>query len=251
MPAGGACPPAGSPPSSGRIAARALTAEFALGWRAVVRQRAWRLAVLLALLGVAAAGARGALTNGLVLMAAGMLGAVAGPPLLARGPMLSLQRRCAAAWWITPLGRALGAVAAVAPAIACALAVLLLGRTGADVVVAGASALVFACACIACGMALGTAVGESAAGAIGFMAVWIGSLPPSAMHELLGGVPYLQRPVVILWNTLPLAWRARAVLAGSLPSHLLLLAWTALAVVLAAWVAGYVFRDAEPARRAS
>ncbi len=241
IPPGGDRPPVRPDHLFGSVALAALQAEVRFAWHATVRGRAYRMVVLLASLALLTAMANGGISGTHVVLAAGLLGAVGGAILLAPGPALEAVRSTAPPWWVPPVGRLLGAAAAALPVLLPAVAATAVqGGAWSQVVLVAAAALSFLLASAACGMVLGPFVGESAAGALGFVAVWLGGLPPSVVHDLLAGVPYLQRPAVLGWNTLPLAWRARGVLAGTGRDLLVLCCWTGACVVLAAWAVGRV-----------
>jgi hypothetical protein len=96
--------------------------------------------------------------------------------------------------------------------------------------------LVYGTAITAAALAASPVLGASASGTLALLAVWFGGIPPSAMHDLFDGWIYLQRPIVLLWNTLPLGWRAsRWFHQGEFGDALLLGAWIVFGVALGAW----------------
>ncbi len=180
---------------------------------AVARHRTVRVAGILAFAAIAAWMLSGVaheprVTASTLLVAGGSLAAVAGSRLLAPGAALAAARRTGARWWLVPVGRLTGAVLVVSPAVW--IGAIALGGTD-DWLAVLRLALVgwlYAAAVAAVSLALAPGIGASPAGALGLLGVWFGGLAPSAMAELLAPVPYLQRPVVLLWNALPLGWRA-------------------------------------------
>jgi hypothetical protein len=83
-------------------------------------------------------------------------------------------------------------------------------------------------------------LGEAAAGVLSVLLVWIGGITPSAVHQLLTGAPYLQRPAVLAWNVLPLGWRVERATAGGAADLVLLGAWVVAGILVAAWGADWV-----------
>jgi len=217
-----------------------LQAEVFLGGLLVARLRAFRLAVALAfaLFLVAGASGTGAAAVYTVIVAAGSVGAVAGMQLLAPGAPIIAARQVATSWWVPPVGRLCGAALFLAPVVAAGA----LGLVGPDegwgaAMRAGFVGLLFALTWAACTLALAPLVGAAAAGAVGMLAVWLGGIPPTAVHQLLDGATYLQRPAVLAWNTLPLGWRAARAFAGTAGDWVLLGSWLVAGVVVAAWAA--------------
>jgi hypothetical protein len=193
------------------------------------------MVAIMVVLGLAASAVGGALASTQVVLAGGTLGAVAGALPMSPGAALTAARRTAAAWWIAPVGRLVGVGAAAGPLVGLAIAAVGWGGGGLVGSLGTAAAVVpFSLSCVALGMVLGTVVGESTAGAVGFIAVWMGVLPPSAVHDLLTGVPYLQRPMVFVWNAMPLTWRARRVLRGNVGDVLMLTGCMALCILFTA-----------------
>jgi hypothetical protein len=83
--------------------------------------------------------------------------------------------------------------------------------------------------------------GASASGAVGLILVWAGGIPPSALHQLFEGLPYVQRPLVLVWNTVPAAWRAHRWWAEGLGVDAAVFAiWVVGGTLVAAWGAAWL-----------
>ncbi len=210
----------------------------------VARHRAGRLVALLAVtvLGIAildrGSGAAG--SHHVLFLVGGSLAAVAGSRLLAPGAALLGARRVAGPWWVTPAGRLAGAMVLALPILALGAGGIL-GSPGGPLPILrlGAAAALQAAALGALVAGLAPLTGATAAGTLGLGAAWLGSVPPSGVAELLGGWEYAQRPAVLLWNGLPLAWRAARWYEGAFSGDLLVLAgWVVVGVALAAWAVG-------------
>jgi hypothetical protein len=192
------------------------------------------------LLGVLGSGTGVEPTPNWLFLICGSLMAVAAARLLAPGAALASARRVAASWWLAPGGRLLGVLILLAPFIW--LGTMIASAPGGDAAgalrLAGA-ALLYAAALGALVLAMAPLVGATAAGSLGLAAAWLGGVGPSEMHVLLAGWSYAQRPLVLLWNTLPLAWRAERWYREGAANDLLALAvWVPLAFALAAWAVG-------------
>ena len=179
-----------------------------------------------------------------VLVAAGTLSAVAGSRLLAPGGALTAAQMSAAAWWLAPAGRLLGAACVVVPLTLTSILVLLAPRAPLTAHVGVAAvAGVYVASVIALSAALAPAVGASAAAAFGLAGAWLGPMPPSDIYTLFEPVPLLQHPLVLAWNVLPLPWRAaRWIACGNASDALLLIGWVILGIFAAAWTAPRFFR---------
>lgn len=222
--------------------ALACKAELVLGMLLIVRHRAMRLTAALAVMGVALAmvgnaAQRPGLAQQTVLLVGGSLGAVAGSRLLAPGAALVAAWRSASPSWLPSVGRLAGAALLVAPAVGLASAALLGPasdwRTALQLAFVGWT---YATAIAAVTLAASPFLGASVSGALGLLAVWFGGIPPSAMAELFGHWSYVQRPIVLLWNALPLGWRAsRWLHRAELVDALVLGTWIVLGIVLGAW----------------
>lgn len=222
--------------------ALASKAELVLGMLLVVRHRTMRLSGVLALLGMtlamfADASTRPGLARHTVLLLGGSLGAVAGSRLLAPGAALAAAWRCGSPWWLPAMGRLAGVALLAVPTVGVAAAALT-GTTSSwhGAIQLGFIAWVYTVAVAATALASSPFLGASVSGALGLLAVWFGGIPPSAMSELLTQWPYVQRLSVLLWNVLPLGWRARRWLELAETGDALLLAtWIVLGVALGAW----------------
>lgn len=220
----------------------ALKAEVMLGLLLVLRHRAFRLTGFLVLVIAAFAafglGDRGAThAISLALLTGGSLIAVAGSRLLAPGPALAGARLVAAAWWLVPAGRLTGALLVVMPvALATHLAVSAPVSNLVDLVRVTLVAAAYVGALGAFTAVLAPLMGASAAASCGFLAAWMGGVPPSTVAAALQEWVYVQRPLVWVWNLLPLMWRARRWLAeGQMSDIVVFLAWIILGMVGAAW----------------
>lgn len=226
-------------------------AEVVLGVLLAVRHRTVRLVLLLALVAITLAALSEARGSGdmerTVLVAGAMVAAVAASRPYAPGAALFSARCAAGRWWLAPVGRLTG-VWLVALAVILLGTVLLSDGPGAS----AALRLAFAAALYAAALGAATLgvtpfVGATGAGSIGIMAAWFGPFPPSAVALLFDDLPYVQRPLVLLWNVLPLDWRAsRWLRAGTGEDVLLLLAWVVGGILLAAWGAAQYYRRERP-----
>ncbi len=231
----------------------AFRGEVVLGMLLVTRHRAVRLAGVLAVvvvgLALLAGDDGGAVARRQAVFAAGgSLAAVAASRLLAPGAALAAGRQTGGPWWRAPVGRLTGAWLVVAPPVAAA-AVLLVGSVAGSWA-AGRTAAVAALHVGAVGalvLAVAPLAGASAAAAVGLAVAWLGGVPPSVMGAALDAWPYLRRPVVLAWNTLPLDWRAGRWLRASTVEDLAVLAgWIALGCIVAAWAAARAYRRPDP-----
>jgi len=223
-------------------AALAGKAELVFGMLLIVRHRTVRLTAALAVMGIALgivgnAAERSGLAHQTVLLVGGSLGAVAGSRLLAPGAALAAAWRSGSPWWLPAAGRLMGAALLAAPAVGLTSAALVGPAMGWEAALQlGFVGWVYATAMTAVTLAASPFLGASASGALGLLAVWFGGIPPSAMYELFGGWTYLQRPIVLMWNVLPLGWRANRWLhQAAMEDALLLGGWIALGIVLGTW----------------
>lgn len=223
--------------------ALAVKAEVVMGAHLVLRHRAPRLATLLALLVVVLAVLRdvgdtsGTGQAGTVFVIGGTLAAVGASRLLAPGAALAGARRVAALWWLVPTGRLIGALLVIAPIAGIAALTLGPHESGPGTIRLALIGTVYTAAMASVILACAPALGASAAAAVGLSAAWIGGLPPSAILNALDRWPLAQRPLGILWNLLPLNWRAvRWLQDGLLADGFVLLSWIALGILAAAWI---------------
>jgi hypothetical protein len=232
-----------------------LKAEVVLAMQLVSRHRAVKLAATLVLLMTVAiassapAGGRVGGRQAVILLMAGMLAAVAGSRPLAPGGALAALRMAAARWWIAPVGRILGAGVVIYPLVLVPIVVLVAPQASAPVMLKVIVTVTLYIVCvIACVAALTPVIGASAAAGAGFFSAWVGQTPPSGMQALTAGVPALQGPLVLLWNVLPLPWRAnRWFVQGTSEDAAVLFLWAALSLVAAAWTAERFYRVERPA----
>lgn len=246
---GGGEPRAPRPPGppDGSVAL-ALKADVVLGAQLVSRHRAPRLAALLVLsLLVAAAGHRpapGAVRVPMACVVVGILAAVGASRLFAPGGAVAAARAGAGKWWIAPVGRLLGGLAVVLPLGLAGAALLALPGAGTDAMprLSGILSL-YGAATAAVTAAAAPLIGSSAAAAIGLTTAWVGALPPSGLATMLAGWPVIARPLVSLWNVLPLPWRAIRWFERGGPGDLMLLAaWVVVAVLATAWSVNRFYR---------
>jgi hypothetical protein len=213
-----------------------------LGLLLVIRHRAFRLTMLLvlAITVIAAVGVRDRGASNVpstVLVAGGSLIAVAASRVLAPGPALAGARWVAAPGWLVPTGRLAGALIVVVPAtVATVMAMSVPASHAVDLVRVTMVATLYVSALGALTVMLTPIVGSSGAATCGFVAAWLGGVPPSAIVSALATWSYGQRPVVWLWNSLPLMWRAeRWLTEGQIADGVVLAAWIVLGVTGAAW----------------
>ena len=224
----------------------ALRAEFVFGALVIVRHRTIWFVVALAAVVVAvqAVGVPGVEVSNAAtaLFVAGSFAVVAAALVLARGPALDAVRRAAAPWWQPPVGR-LGAVVLLT-LVMTATAALAVGAGTDGAARITLAAIPYAAALAALVAALAPASGATAAGVLGLLTAWLGTIPPSNLASALAAWPYLAAPAVTAWNVLPLEWRAaRWIREGGWEDPMLLAVWIAGGVALAAW------RAAGPSRR--
>ena len=218
--------------------ALAFKAEVVLAIQLITRHRAPRLVLLLvaSLALVMLSGGRegtAGTRHQTILLVAGSLGAVAGSRLLARGGPLAAARGAATSSMVPAIGRVTGVVLLIGP-IVLPLCVAVLGPAGLTTTFV---VLLHGAATVALTMALTPAVGASSAAALGFLAALVGGVRPSQVGVLLSTWPFTQTPAVILWNTLPLSWRAARWLADG-PGRgdpWVLTVWLAAGLWAAAW----------------
>lgn len=224
--------------------ALAVKAEVVFGVLLVVRHRAVRLGATLVLAVIGLAVAAGGPAAGSVFIVGGSLAAVAASRPLAPGPALAAAHRAAGPWWLAPVGRLTAVLLVIAPFLLMALVLVAAPRAGWPAALTlGLVAIVYAAGLGALTLGLAPLMGASGAATAGLLAAWFGGLGPSAVAAALRGWPVLARPLVVLWNLLPLEWRAlRWLEQGRIGDGLLLLGWIAGGLLLAAWAAGAAFR---------
>jgi hypothetical protein len=215
-------------------------AETVFGALLVVRNRAVRLACGLALTtGVLlslqeADRFPGAHQPRIVFLIAGTLTAVAGSRLFAPGGALAASRQVATTWWLVPLGRLTGALLAVLPVVV--VPVIAMELTETDPLLLGFSVVMFGAAVASFSFSLAPIVGSSAAMAAAVASVWIGALPTAAAHQWIDKWPVAKKAMVLLWNTLPLPWRADRLFTESSSVDVLVLGgWIVVGFVVASW----------------
>jgi len=216
----------------------AAKAEVLFGVQLVTRHRAPRLAALLGLSIAALAAASGPSPERVarvVLLMAGTLAVVAASRLLSPGPALAAARMVVAPWWLVPTGRLAGVLCVAGPiTLGVDLALASASPQATPILGPTAVALAFAASVASCTMAVAPWWGASAAASVGFLGVWFGGVPPTAVAALFAGWVPLQRVAIWLWNVLPLPWRAARWLAsGGWGDPLLLGAWTLFGLCLA------------------
>lgn len=236
------------------IAPVTVKAEVVFAVLLTLRHRTVRLALGFgaAVVALAASGTVGApgSHDATVLFVSGSVAVVAASRVLARGAALEAVRRTAQPWWFAPSCR-LGGVMLVSLPLVLA-AVIVLGADVADAARVAAVTIVYIAALAALTAALTPIMGASGAGAVGLLAAWLGAVPPSGIAAALARWPFLGAPVVSLWNTLPLEWRAeRWARDGGVTDPAVLTLWVAAGILLAAWSAARAYRaDVVPAREA-
>ena len=167
---------------------------------------------------------------------AGSLAAVAGSRLMAPGPAVAAAWRSGSAWWLPAGGRLLGAAILLAPTVAVTVAALSGRAPDWHVALAACAVWVYATAVASVAMALAPMLGSSVSGAVALLGVWFGGIPPSGMYEAFSTWTYVQRPLVLMWNVLPLGWRAgRWIEQGPVPDGFVIGSWILLGVGVAAW----------------
>jgi hypothetical protein len=227
----------------------AAKAEAVLAVHLVIRHRTPRLAALLLLVVVLSTVLRSHATEGAarslwsLLLVCGTLAAVSGSRLMAPGAALSAAYRVAAPWWLVPAGRLAGAMLVVLPVVG--VTTIAMGPSQSR----GAEVPVLLVSCVYTGAVASTVAaatpvaGSSAAAALGLLLAWLGGLRPADIYFALEPVPFVQRPIVFLWNVLPLNWRAvRWMEDGVLADGLLLGGWLLAGVCVAGWAMPKMYR---------
>jgi len=232
----------------------AVRAEVLMGVLLVARHRTTRLAGLLAIAIVASSliassvGETGGSGVWVSLVVAGSLAAVAASRLLAPGASLAAGYRAASYWWLVPSARLIGGIAATLPVL---LAVMLIvaasSLTPARVAWLSVVTVGYAASGAALVMAVTPVMGASGAAAAGFIFAWFGTVPPSGVSALVERWPLVQGPLVFLWNTLPLGWRAIRWFEHANPwDPALIAAWLPIAVCASAWTMTVCYRSQHP-----
>ncbi|MBI4501622.1 MAG: hypothetical protein HY700_10705 [Gemmatimonadetes bacterium] len=193
----------------------AFKAEVVLAFQLILRHRAPRLALLLAgsLMLIAFAGDPASRDSGVrertMALVAGVLAAVAASRLLAAGAPLWSVRRTASPWLLAPAGRLAAAVLfAAVPVVIATLVIRSADWFLGGALVTAAKLTVYAAAVAACTMALTPLIGASAAATMGLLGASLGAIPPSAIAVTLEHRPFARGAAVLVWNSLPLGWRA-------------------------------------------
>ena len=209
-----------------------------MGVLLVVRHRTVRLmgafALALVALMLATGGRDSAAAESTVLLIAGSMAVVGASRVLAPGAALSGARRAAGRWWLHPVGRLVGVLLVSGGVALVAVAALRTEWLGG--VQLAAVAAIYAAALGAVVLGLTPLIGASAAGGLGLLAVWLGAIPPSTVSVMLGDWWFLQRPIVLLWNSLPLSWRVLQWLTGGVRVDVaLFVGWLGVGIALAGW----------------
>jgi hypothetical protein len=96
-------------------------------------------------------------------------------------------------------------------------------------------------------MAVTPVMGASGAAAAGFIFAWFGTVPPSGVSAMVERWPLVQGPMVLIWNTLPLGWRAiRWFEHANSADPALIAVWFPVAVCAAAWTMTVCYRSQHP-----
>jgi hypothetical protein len=202
-----------------------LKAEVILGLLIVIRHRAVRLTGLLvlalvvfAVIGIDAV--ENAKVYRTILVVGGSLVAVATSRLFAPGPVLLT-----------------GALLVVVSALAITVFTLAVpSQHPVDLLRIGVISVLYVGALGAGTAALTPMIGASASAVCGFIAAWLGGMPPSVVATALAEWSVAQRLAVWLWNGLPLVWRAERWLdTGGVVDVAHLLGWIALGIAVTGW----------------
>ena len=234
----------------------ALKSDVVLATQLVARQRALRLAVLLALMIVAISllerggSERSSADPTIVLLVGGILGAVAGARPLAPGAPLASAYWAAAPWWLVPVARLTGILLVILPVGAVGVVALSGGTDGRQIARVWVVTVVYSASVTSVMLMLTPALGSSAASAIGFLTAWMGTVPPSVIDSLLGRWPSVNSLAVTLWNSLPLNWRAaRWVTDGNWSDLMILIGWLWAGIAGSAWLISARYRSNKPQAR--
>jgi len=208
----------------------AFKAEILLGARLALRHRTYQVAILFALV-VFLLGAIHDLTkpvgtdrDGAVLLVSGILAVIAGSRPLAPGAALASVRHVAAEWWLIPFGRLVGTLLALSPLMIAI--VLLFGTSASDSVRVGFVATLYASAVAATMFAMVPVTGTTVGAVLASSAVLVGSIQPSAADVSLWAWPVVRELSMVLWNVLPMPWRAHRLLNdGSAMNALPIVFW--------------------------
>lgn len=214
-----------------------LKSEMVLAVQLAARHRTVRLTALLGLAGLMAARSASDPLPALLLVAGG-LGATAASRPLAPGAAFFLARRAGAHPITTAVGRLGGVTLLVLGATAAALPVAGAGEVAAVVWRHVGVAVIAGVAIAAPVLALSPVIGASGAGALGLLVAVLGHIPPSGVYASLARWPAVRTSAVLLWNLLPMPWRANRWGEGTpglFADVLLLVAWVLLGLVFTAW----------------
>lgn len=218
----------------------AAKAEMVLGALLVLRHRTVRIVGLFALTMVWSVSLRSHTTmsphdnSSVALLAVGALATVAGSRLLAPGAALGASRRVAAEWWLVPVGRLMGAVMVLMPAVF--IAVLAVAQTGVGSAALCLGATVYVATLVSVTQALAPIVGASVAAGLGFLGVGLGALTPSTVGRILDAWPMVQRPIVLILHFYPAQWRVDRILSGiAWPDLFIMTSWLTVGIIGAAW----------------
>jgi hypothetical protein len=228
----------------------AAKAEVVLGAHLVMRHRTPRLAALLLLVVVLSTILRSPATDVTergswnLMLVCGTLAAVAGSRVMAPGAALSAAYHVAAQWWLVPGGRLAGALLVALPIVGVtAVAVGPSQGHGGEATSVLLASCLYTGAVASTVMAATPVTGSSAAATIGLLMAWFGGLRPSAVYLTLEAVPFIQRPLVFLWNVMPLNWRAvRWIEHGISADGLVLGSWLLAGLCAAGWVMPTMYR---------
>ncbi len=219
-----------------------VKAEVVFGTLLVARNRAVRLACVLALALGALSSVReaerlpGAHQPLAAFLIVGTLAAVAGSRLFAPGAALASSRRVVTIWWAVPVGRLAGALLVILPV--AAVAVIAMELADPNPILLGLSMATLAAAVASLSLSLAPTVGSSTACAMTLATIWAGAIPTTAVQALSEGSPAVRFAVLLLWHTLPLPWRANRLLELHAPlDALVLLTWIAVGVLTIGWAA--------------
>jgi len=147
----------------------------------------------------------------------------------------SERRQVAALFWLVPFGRLTGALLVVLPVVT--VAAFSVGPAEPGPFQLSLAAAVYAAAIASGVLALAPATGGSAAAAAGFVAAWVGAVPPLEVRTMFENWPFLQRALDLIWHMLPLQWRAARLLDTiNWIDVLVLSGWIVIGVALAGWV---------------
>lgn len=238
------------PQPAAQVALHTIKAELVLAMLLISRHRTPRLVSFLALILIALFVwqdfARADTLNGFEvgMLLVTTLAVVGCSRLASLGGALESNRVVAAPWWVVPAGRLLGAMILLAPMTLIIGAALVLGRGNNPSLASFFGLTILLAASLgALTLSITPIFGASSAASVGFALAFFGAVAPSSISLMLDKFPPIRNAVVLLWNLLPLPWRAMSWLAGDERFFgVLAFSWIVLGVAASSWTLSLRYR---------